>query len=304
MNTLAKKCIPKTPSILRSVLPRGAADAPPRGPSRAIREGARLASSIIAALGLSFAAASSVADESADIVKQSQNPVASLISVPIQNNLEFGVGPNGDQADVLYLEPVIPLNVTPDWNIITRTIVPFIYEPYLSNRIGNTAGTGDINLSMYLSPAKTGSLIWGVGPSVTFPTASDPLLGQGKYSAGLSGAVLTIRGPWVVGVLVTDVASIGGEAIRRNVHQMLIEPFVDYNLPHGWYLTSVPMITADWKAPSTDRWTVPIGGGGGKLFRIGKQAINASIHAYGNVVEAHEAGNWTFRVEVSLLFPK
>ncbi|HEY0801744.1 MAG TPA: hypothetical protein VGD54_12930, partial [Steroidobacteraceae bacterium] len=180
-----------------------------------------------------FAPAQCVAEETPDIVKQSQNPVASLISVPIQNNLEFGVGPKGDQADVLNVEPVIPLQITSNWNVITRAIVPFVYEPFIANGIGNTAGMGDINLSMYLSPAKTGALIWGVGPSVSFPTASEHLLGQGKYSAGLSGAVLTIRGPWVAGVLVTDVTSVGGESNRKNVHQILVQPFIDYNLPHG-----------------------------------------------------------------------
>jgi hypothetical protein len=258
----------------------------------------------VAILGLCFWAQQSLADEPPDLVKQSQNPVASLISVPLQNNLEFGVGPKGDQADVLYVEPVIPVSITPDWNVITRTIVPVIYEPYLSNGIGNTAGTGDTNLSLYLSPAKTGALIWGIGPSLTFPTASERLLGQGKYSAGLSGAVLTIRGPWVLGVLVTDVASVGGESDRKNVHQMLVQPFVDYNLPRGWYLSSSPMMTADWKAPSTDRWTVPIGGGGGRIFAIGKQAVNASMQAYGNVVEGHQAGYWTLRAELQLLFPR
>jgi hypothetical protein len=267
--------------------------APSKGEFPSTRARIKFIVLIAASLRLLLVAGRSVADEPPDIVKQSQNPVASLISMPIQNNLEFGVGPNGDQADVLYLEPVIPLHVTKDWNIITRTIVPLIYEPHLANGIGNTAGSGE-----------TGALIWGIGPSVTFPTASDPLLGQGKYSAGLSGAVLTIRGPWVLGVLVTDVTSVGGESDRKNVHQMLVQPFLDYNLPHGWYLASSPMMTADWKASSTDRWTVPIGGGGGKLFRIGKQAINASLHAYGNVVEAHEAGNWTLRMEISLLFPQ
>lgn len=256
-----------------------------------------------AGLGLVLAAARCVAEEMPDIVKQSQNPVASLISVPIQNNLDFGVGPKGDQADVLYVEPVIPLHVTPDWNIITRTIVPVIYEPRIADGVGNMAGSGDVNLSLYLSPSKTGSLIWGIGPSVTFPTASNHLFGQGKYNAGLSGAMLTIRGPWVLGILVTDVASIGGDSSRKAVHQMLVQPFMDYNLPRGWYLATSPMVTADWKASSSDRWTVPIGGGGGRLFRIGKQAINASVHAYGNVVQAHEAGNWTLRIEVSLLFP-
>jgi hypothetical protein len=129
-------------------------------------------------------------------------------------------------------------------------------------------------------------------------------LGSGKESAGLSTAVLTIRGPWLVGTLITDVASVGGREDRKSVHSFLIEPFVNYNFSHGWYLNSSPIMTADWHAASDNRWTVPIGGGGGKILRIGKQAVNAYVQAFDNVVRPHEAGNWTLRVQVQLLFPR
>lgn len=85
---------------------------------------------------------------------------------------------------------------------------------------------------------------------------------------------------------------------------MLVQPFINYNLPGGWYLTSSPIITADWKAPGGDQWTVPLGGGGGRTFKIGKQAFNAYVQAFGNVVRPDDAGDWTLRVQVSLLFPK
>ena len=245
-----------------------------------------------------------LADDSQEIAKQAQNPVASLISIPFQNNLNFGVGPQGREADVLDIEPVIPFHPTEDWNVITRTILPVVSQPYLGPNVGKTTGTGDVNLSLYLSPAHVGSLIWGIGPSFTLPTASEHSLGQGRYSAGLSAVMLTIQGPWLTGVLVTDVASVGGETTRANVDQILIEPFANYNFPHGWYLTTSPIITANWKASASDRWTVPVGGGGGKLFRIGKQAINAYVQGFGNIVQAHEAGTWTLRIQVQLLFPK
>jgi hypothetical protein len=129
-------------------------------------------------------------------------------------------------------------------------------------------------------------------------------LGTGKNSAGLSTALLTIQGPWLVGVLITDVASIGGRDDRNSVHQFLVQPFVDYNFSHGWYLASSPIITADWKAASGNKWTVPVGAGAGKILHIGRQAVNTYIQAFDDVVRPHEGGTWTLRLQVQLLFPR
>jgi hypothetical protein len=206
---------------------------------------------------------------------------------------------------VLNIQPVIPINLTADWNLITRTIVPVIYEPYISPAAGNAAGMDDAQIALYLSPAAPkDSIIWGVGPAISFPTATERYLGQGKFSAGLSAVVLTIRGPWLVGLLATDSTSVGGESDRPDVHQFLVQPFVNFNFPHGWYLASSPIITANWKASSDERWTVPLGGGGGKILRIGTQRLNVHVQAFDNVVHPHDAGNWTLRVQVQLLFPR
>jgi hypothetical protein len=245
------------------------------------------------------------AEDSPEIAKQAQNPIASLISVPFQNNATFGVGENSRVQDSLLIEPVVPFRLTSDWNLITRTIVPLIDQPTLAPGLGNVSGLGDVQLSLYMSPAKPfGGLIWGLGPSFSFATASDRSLGTGKNSAGLSTALLTIQGPWLVGVLITDVASIGGQDDRKSVHQFLMQPFVDYNFSHGWYLASSPIITADWKATSGNKWTVPVGGGGGKILHIGRQAVNAYVQAFDDVVRPHEGGTWTLRLQVQLLFPK
>jgi hypothetical protein len=167
------------------------------------------------------------------------------------------------------------------------------------------SGLGDVQLSLYMSPvAPFRGLIWGLGPSFSFATASDRSLGTGKDSAGLSTALLTIQGPWLVGVLITDLASIGGQDNRKSVHQFLMQPFVDYNFSHGWYLASSPIMTADWKATSGNKWTVPVGGGGGKILHIGRQAVNTYIQAFDDVVRPHEGGTWTLRLQVQLLFPK
>jgi hypothetical protein len=249
--------------------------------------------------------ASADGEDSPEIAKQAQNPIASMISVPFQNNATFGVGEKSDVQDSLLIEPVIPFRLTSDWNLITRTIVPVIEQPTLAPGLGNVSGLGDVQLSLYMSPVKPfGEMIWGLGPSFSFATASDRSLGTGKDSAGLSTALLTIQGPWLVGVLITDVASIGGQDDRQNVHQFLMQPFVDYNFSHGWYLASSPIVTANWRATSGNKWTVPVGGGGGKILHIGRQAVNAYIQAFDDVVRPHEGGTWTLRLQVQLLFPK
>jgi hypothetical protein len=245
------------------------------------------------------------AEDAPELAHLVENPIAEVVSVPFQNNLTFGVGARDDPQNDLNIQPVVPFRVSEDWNVISRTIIPVVHEPALSSAMGGTDGIGDISLALYLSPARTSnSLIWGVGPAFTFPTATSDVLGQGKFSAGLSAVALTIQGHWLVGALVTDVASVAGESDRRSVHQMVVQPFINYNLPRGWYLTSSPIITSNWQAPSGQQWTVPLGGGAGRIVRLGKQAISTYVQAFGNATSPHDAGRWILRVQVQLLFPK
>ena len=124
------------------------------------------------------------AQDDTELAKKTQNPVADLISVPFQNNVNFGVGPDDDVQYILNIQPVIPFKLTEDWNLISRTIVPLIYQPELAPGVGEVFGLGDIQQSLFLSPGKPGKLIWGVGPILQFPTATDDSLGQGKWGAG------------------------------------------------------------------------------------------------------------------------
>jgi hypothetical protein len=252
-----------------------------------------------------FGCSRAYADEASDLAKLVQNPIAKVISLPLQNNLTFGVGPDHDPQDVLNIQPVLPLQLSEGWNVITRTIIPVVYEPALSTGGSAIGGVGDISLALYLSPARTsGGFIWGIGPAFTFPSAGHEALGQGKFSTGVSAVALSIQGPWLVGALVTEVASVSGVAYRRNVNQMLLQPFINYNFPRGWYLTSSPIVTANWKAAASQQWTVPLGAGGGRAFRVGRQAMNAQVQAFDDVVHPREGGNWTLRVQFQLLFPK
>jgi hypothetical protein len=244
------------------------------------------------------------AQDDAELAKKTQNPVADLISVPFQNNVNFGVGPNDDVQYILNIQPVIPFKLSEDWNLISRTIVPLIYQPELAPGVGEVFGLGDIQQSLFLSPAKPGKLIWGVGPILQFPTATDDSLGQGKWGAGPTAVALTVHGPWVLGALVNNVWSFAGDSDRPDVNQMLIQPFVNYNLPHAWYVTTAPIITANWEADSDDRWTVPLGAGLGKIVRIGKLPVNIQGSAYYNVVRPDNAAEWQLRIQVQLLFPR
>ena len=245
------------------------------------------------------------ADGDSDIAKQAQNPIASMISVPFQNNTTFGVGEHGDAADSLLIQPVVPMTLNNDWNLVTRTIIPIVDEPALGPDVGSVSGIGDVQPSFYFSPAHPShGIIWGLGPSFSFATASDRSLGTGKDSVGLSTAILTIRGPWLIGTLITDVASIDGHQNRGNVHSFLVQPFVNLNFSQGWYLTSSPLLTANWRASSGNKWTVPMGGGGGKIMRFGHKALNVYMQAFDNVVRPHDGGNWTLRLQVQLLFPR
>ncbi len=205
------------------------------------------------------AAESDSESETEKLAKETQNPIANLISVPFQNNFNFGIGPNDATQWLLNIQPVLPISLNKDWNLITRTIVPIINQPSPASGIGSAFGLGDINPTLFLSPANSGKLIWGVGPTMTFPTATESLLGNGEWSAGPSLVVLTTPGHWVIGALANNQWSFAGWG-NKNVDALLVQPFINYNFPHGWYVTTSPIITANWEAASNQRWTLPIRG--------------------------------------------
>ena len=241
------------------------------------------------------------AGPSADKLREAaQNPVANMISLPFQNNTNFNYGPYNKAQNVLNIQPVIPVKVTQDWNLITRWVTPVIAQPRLSPTEGAEFGLGNIQPSFFLSPANPGKIIWGVGPALWLPTASAKTLGVNKWGAGPSAVALTIQGPWVFGALVNNIWA-GTQGQR--VNQLLIQPFLNYNLPHGWYLTTSPVITSNWLAQSGDRWTVPVGGGFGRLFKVDKLPINAQIQAFYNVVKPQDGATWSLRFQIQALFP-
>jgi hypothetical protein len=244
------------------------------------------------------------AQDESELAKKTQNPVADLISVPLQSNFNFGAGSKDKMIYILNVQPVIPIKIAEDWNLITRVIMPIVNQPSLFPGVDSAMGLGDINPTFFFSPSKPSSLIWGVGPTITLPTASDRLLGSGKWSMGPAGVALTMQGHWVFGALMNNQWSFAGWG-DKPVNALLMQPFVNYNLPGGWYLTSSPVLTANWKADKAgDVWTVPLGGGVGKLFRVGSQPINVQLAAYGNVAKPEFGPEWQLRFQIQFLFPK
>lgn len=238
--------------------------------------------------------------EATAIAKKLQNPVADLISLPIQWNVNTGVGPGKSDMNVVNIQPVIPFHVTEEWNLITRTILPIVSTPVPDWE----SGLGDTVLSLFASPAKPGKLIWGVGPAFQLPTATDDALGQGKWCAGPTAVGLYMHGPWVIGGLINNVWSFAGDDDRSNVNQMTFQPFINYNFNEGWYLSFSPIITANWEADPADQWTLPIGIGVGKVFKIGDQLMNAQIAPYYNVVTPDFGPEWTIRFQLAFVFPQ
>lgn len=251
-----------------------------------------------------------------ELAKQAQNPVANMISLPFQNNTNFDIGPEGDEVqNVLNIQPVIPITLNENWNLITRTIIPVLSQPdFYTTGEGRVTGLGDITLSTFFSPSDSGPFTWGAGPIFLFPTAFDgPLggisdsggesLGSDKWGAGISAVGLMMPGNWVIGSLFSNVWSFAGSG-DRDINLFTWQYFINYNLPKGWYLTSAPIITANWEADSDNTWTIPFGGGVGKLFTIGRQPVNTQISAYFNAEKPEFGPDWQLRFQVQFLFPK
>jgi hypothetical protein len=256
------------------------------------------------------------ADDATALAKATQNPVASLISVPIQNNSNFAVGPYNRTQDILNIQPVIPARISENWMLISRIIQPIVWQPYAAETTGGEYGIGDMSPTFFLSPAKPGKIIWGVGPAMVFPTATSTVLGQGKLSFGPSVVALIQPGHWTFGFLVNNVFSVAGSSHRPSVNQMTLQYFITYNLKKGWNINSGPIVTANWHngaegdaADGDDttpggRWTIPFGGGVGRVMRLGMQPVNLSANFYGNAVHPPGASSWGMRLQIALLFPK
>ena len=228
-----------------------------------------------------------------------ENPVAAAISLPLQNNTFFGVGPYRRAENELLIEPVVPIRLSDNWMVISRTIVPVVVVPRRSSTVGVDYGLSNIQPQFYLSPVHAGKIVWGVGPQLWLPTASDHSLGINKWGGGPAAVALFRSGHWLAGTLIGNEFA-GVNHVHEN--QMTINWFAFYNLKHGWYVVSTPIVTADWTAERNKRWTVPVGGGAGKLFKIGSQPLNARAEYFNDIRTTTGGSDWQLQTQLQFLF--
>jgi len=233
-----------------------------------------------------------------ELAKQAANPIANMISVPMQLNLNYGVGEYNRSSQVFNIMPVLPFKMF-SWNVINRIITPIINSPD-DTETGNNFGLGNTNYSMLFVPPPKGIFQWGFGPALNIPTRSDPNLGNDAFALGPALIVLVLPGKWVVGATANHVWSYAND---KDVNQFFAQYFITYNIKKGWYVNTNPMITSNWNAPDGEQWTVPVGAGGGKVFHAGSQAMKLQGQFYYNAVAPTGAADYTFQIQYVLLFP-
>jgi hypothetical protein len=244
--------------------------------------------------------------DATELAKKLQNPIGDLYSFPFQSNTNFNTGPHNGTQDILNVQPVIPIHIDPDWSVITRTIVPLIWQPSFQPAQTVPFGTGPTTFSAFLSPAHpTNGWLWGVGPVVQIPTISSATLGSNVWGGGPTGVLVYMKGPWVAGVLANNVWSFGGTpgAAGTRYNTFLAQYFVNYNFGKGWYVTSAPIITANWLTTGDKAWTLPFGGGIGRVVKIGgKLPVNLSLSAYYNALRPQFGSTWQLRTQLVFIF--
>jgi hypothetical protein len=244
-----------------------------------------------------------------ELSKKLANPVASLISVPLQSNFDFGGGANHDGwRYLLNVQPVIPISLDDDWNLIVRTILPIIYQNKLYDS-HDQFGLGDTNQSFFFSPTKPGpgGLIWGVGPVFLYPTSTADFLGAHRWGLGPTGLALIQQGPWTYGILANHIFSIGhdsffnGEDGLTDVSSTFLQPFLSYNLGHGLSVTFNTETTYNW---TSRQWTVPINLMVSQIIPIAGHPVSFSLGVRDYATGPQGTPEWGLRAVVTFLLPE
>ncbi|MDM0037330.1 transporter [Variovorax sp. J22P271] len=237
------------------------------------------------------------------MAKKLSNPVAALISVPLQYNYDHHIGPDDGHKNYLNFQPVVPITLNADWNVISRTIVPIVSQHNVVPG-SNQSGLGDITQSLFFSPKEptAGGLIWGIGPVFLLPTGTEPELSARKWGAGPTGVVLKQDGPWTYGLLANHIWGGGGVSTRPNVSSTFLQPFLAYTTKDAWTYSLNTESTYDWK---NKQWQVPINLLVTKLMKFGEQpvSIGGGLRYW---AESAESGprDLGVRLVVTFLFPK
>lgn len=247
------------------------------------------------------APASGSAKSAEELAKQLSNPVASLISVPFQNNSDYGIGPNRGSKNTLNFQPVIPVPISKDWNMIARVIVPLVTQYNITSDGAKQSGLSDITASLFFSPTHS-KLIWGIGPAFLIPTATDDFLGTKKFGIGPTGLVLKQAGPWTYGILANQIWSVAGNKDRANVSQLFMQPFLVHNWKSGAGIGINSEITQNWQAHTTIAFLNPVISG---VTKLGTQTIQLGVGPripLGGPDNAKPDFGW--RAVLTFVFPK
>lgn len=237
-----------------------------------------------------------------ELAKQLSNPVAALISVPFQANMDYGIGSAHGDKFTLNIQPVVPISLDKDWNLIIRTILPVVSQHNVSGNSGTQSGLGDTTQSFFLSPQAPafGHLIWGVGPALYYPTATDSMLGAGKFGMGPTAVALVQEHGWTAGILANQIWSVAGPSDRQNINATFLQPFVAYTTKTYTTFTVDTESTYDWER---NQWTVPINFMVSQIFKIGGQPMSVQLGGRYTAEGPTGHSDWGFRVNFTLLFP-
>ena len=243
-------------------------------------------------------------DEEADLAKKLANPVAALISVPLQYNYDENIGPNGDGSkSLLNVQPVLPLSLGSDWNLIVRTIVPLIVQEDIPVKGEDKSGMGDIVQSFFFSPKElVGGWVFAVGPVGLYPSATDEMLGGERWGAGPTALALKQAGPWTFGFLTNHIWSFAGDDDRSDVSATFVQPFISYITKTKTTFGLNTESTYDWE---NKEWSVPINASVSQLLKIGPQIIQVGVGAR-YWADSPDGGpeDWGGRFTLTFLFPK
>jgi hypothetical protein len=213
-------------------------------------------------------------ETAADLAQELTNPVADLVTIPIQMNFDGDIGPMDDGTKVTTnVQPVIPIDINQSWNLITRTIVPVIYQDDIFPGAGAQFGLGDINFTAFLSPKQPTArgLTWGAGAVVLLPTATDSLLGAKKWGAGPAAVGLVLRGPWTMGMLANHIWSFAGDDDRPDISNTFVQPFVAYTWSSSWTAAVQSESAYNW---NTEQWSIPVNCAISKLVMFGRLPVS------------------------------
>lgn len=233
-----------------------------------------------------------------ELARADQNPITRFYVMRFEENAQFGYGPDDEALNYFRIQPLVPLRLSENWRLLARIILPIAHSPWPES----VNGLSDTSLIAFFTPAKAKKLVWGIGPAFLFPTATSETLGTGKWSMGPAAAAVYNTGPWMLGAVYQHLWSFAGDGDRRAVNLMTLRPLVNYNLPRGWYLTSSPSIIADWKADAGSRWLVPLGGGAGRVYKLGRLRMSTTFELYYHVVSPPIGPDWQIRVQHSFLY--